>query len=175
MAPDVTTHRIRERTRSPSRFSKRLIVLGGALIGFGIATRLAAYQFRLLPPPADPLFGGGSERVLNSPLSRALPIPDAALGAVAYLLEAILLITGSSQRFATMPLIVLIYAAVAALMGIVGCGLTVYQIVALRTACTLCLGSALLSIVLVIPAFDEARAALARLLATQAHTAGGRR
>ena len=147
--------------RNPSAYSKRALVLTFTLIGFGIAARLAAYQLRLSPAPPEPLFGAGSERVLNSPLSHVLPIPDAAFGALAYATEAVLIAIGRSERFATMPLVVGAYATLAILMGLTSAGLIVYQLAVIGAACTLCLASALLSLGLVLPAVSEAKAAVA--------------
>ena len=137
------------------------MVLTLTLIGLGIAARLAAYQLRLSPPPPEPLFGAGSERVLNSSLSHVLPIPDAAFGALAYATEAVLIAIGRNERFATMPLVVGAYATLAILMGLTSAGLIVYQLAVIGAACTLCLVSALLSLGLVVPAVSEAKAALA--------------
>jgi hypothetical protein len=137
------------------------LVLTLTLIGLGIAARLAAYQLRLSPPPPEPLFGDGSERVLNSALSQLLPVPDAALGALAYAGEAALVAIGRNERFATMPLVVGAYAMLAILMALTSAGLIVYQLAVVGAACTLCLASALLSLGLVVPAVSEAKAALA--------------
>jgi hypothetical protein len=147
--------------RNPSGYSKRALVLTFTLIGFGIAARLAAYQLRWSPPPPEPLFGAGSERVLNSPLSHALPVPDGALGAFAYATEAVLVAIGRTERFATMPLVVGAYATLAILMALTSAGLIVYQLAVVGAACTLCLASALLSLALVVPAVSEAKAAVA--------------
>ena len=37
----------------------------------------------------DPFFPDGSLRILNSRISNILPIPDAALGAISYLVDAV--------------------------------------------------------------------------------------
>lgn len=154
--PDETSRR-----SGPSGYAKRAFVVALALTGFGIAARLAGYQLGWWPPPPEPLFGNGALRVLNSPLSRLLPIPDAALGAAAYGLEAVLAAIGGRERYATTPLVVAVYGAVACTMGLTSAGLIVYQLAVVRAACTLCIVSALVSWVLVVPAVSEARAAWA--------------
>jgi len=148
------------REPNPSAYSKRAVVMAFALAGLAIAARLAAYQLRILPLPPEPLFGDGARRVLNSALSRALPVPDAALGAAAYAVEAALVVMGGRARYASAPHVVGAYAAVAVLMGLTSAGLIVYQFLVVHAACTLCLASALVSLLLVAPALPEAKAAL---------------
>ncbi|HTQ06742.1 MAG TPA: vitamin K epoxide reductase family protein [Polyangiaceae bacterium] len=146
--------------RNPSRWTKRTTVLVLTLIGLVVAARLAAYQLHLASLPPDPIFGAGTERVLDSPLSHWLPVPDAVLGASAYAAEAVLVVLGRNDRFRTAPLLVFAYAAVALGMGVTAVVLVLYQAIGLRSGCTLCLGSALLSLLLAPPAFFEARATL---------------
>ncbi len=148
--------------RNPSRTSKRLASGALALLGAVIALRLAAYQMGWTAPPWEPLFGDGAERVLRSSFSRALPFPDAALGAVGYLAEALALAWGGAQRWRTQPLAVYLTAAIAAAMALGSAGLVALQVMWIHALCTLCLVSALLSLVLVIPAAMELAAAWKR-------------
>jgi len=48
-------------------------------------------------------FGAGSQNVLHSQLMRALPVPDSALGALGYLIEAVLGWAGSNERWRAQP------------------------------------------------------------------------
>ncbi|MGH7875641.1 MAG: hypothetical protein ACREQO_25900 [Candidatus Binatia bacterium] len=57
------------------------------LVGFGIALYLFLYQLGLFLNVWEPFFGNGSRKVLQSHLTRVLPVPDAALGALGYLIE----------------------------------------------------------------------------------------
>jgi uncharacterized membrane protein len=108
-----------------------------ALLGAAIATYLASIQLRQISLIWDPVFGSGStEAVLRSAFSRALPVPDAAVGALAYLLEAVLALSG---RF------VVAFAAVVLALAIAGIGLVIVQIVVVHAFCTLCLCSAAIS------------------------------
>ena len=147
---------------SPSRPSKRLASGALALLGAVVAVRLVAYQMGWTGPPWEPLFGGGTQRVLRSSVSRALPFPDAALGAVGYLAEALALAWGGAQRWRTQPRAVYLTAAIAAGMAIGSAGLVALQVLWIHALCTLCLVSALLSFVLVIPAATELAAAWKR-------------
>jgi uncharacterized membrane protein len=153
---------------NPSRYATRAAVLVCTLLGFAVAARLAAYQLHLASSPPDPIFGAGSERVLHSALSRMLPVPDAALGAAAYATEAVLVVLGRSDRAATAPVLVLAYAALASAMGLAAVGLVVYQAGILHAGCLLCLASALVSLLLVVPAWSEARVALEHVRARRA-------
>ena len=74
---------------NPSSWSQRLPIIGLALVGFGIATYLALYQWGIVSTVWDPIFGHGSAIILNSSVSRLLPVPDAALGALSYLVDAV--------------------------------------------------------------------------------------
>src|SRR5512142_1229035 len=75
-----------------------LVILG--LAGAAIAAYLALVQLGAIAHVWDPVFGERSSRaVLTSALSRALPVPDASFGAIAYLLEAGLAFAGTTRRF----------------------------------------------------------------------------
>ncbi len=131
----------------PSRWSARIPVAGLALIGFAIAAYLAAYQIGLLAAPWDPLFGAASaERVLHSALARALPLPDAALGAVGYAVEIAADLAGGRRRWLTHPWLVLVFGCIALGMALVGLALIVVQIAVVHAAGTLCLASAVISV-----------------------------
>jgi len=85
-------------TYNPSAWSDRVPLLVLALVGFGIAAYLALYQVGFFSSVWEPFFGNGSQIILHSRLSRFLPIPDAALGALGYTLEVISGISGGRGR-----------------------------------------------------------------------------
>ncbi len=147
----------------PSRWRDRLLLAAIAAIGLAISVYLAAYQLGAIAAPWDPLFGpASSARVLHSFVSRVLPVPDAAVGAVAYAVELALDLAGGRERWRTRPWLVVAFAAVAAGLGLAGVGLTLVQAFVVRAGCTLCLCSAVASIAIAIAvlAGDELRAAL---------------
>jgi uncharacterized membrane protein len=145
-------------TRQPSAWRERRWVALAALAGFGVATYLALVQLGVLPA-WDPLFGVRATRaVLFSALARRLPFPDAAAGAVAYLLEAVTVSVGGDDRGRERPGLVLAYAAIALGLGVAGVVLTVAQPLVAGAWCTLCLASAVISVALIVPALREARA-----------------
>jgi uncharacterized membrane protein len=149
------------RSPNPSRWSRRLLVAGLALLGCLVASYLTLYQVHALHSVWDPLFGGGSERVLTSSLSRALPVPDAALGGLAYLTEAVLELSGRRDRWYSQPWFVFATGLVAAGLGLTAVVLVISQPLLAGTFCTLCLVSAALSLTIAALVVAEVRAAVA--------------
>ncbi len=140
---------------NPSRWPARLTIAGLVLLGLGISSYLAAYQLGFIAHVWEPFFGQGSERVLHSFLSRLLPVPDAALGAGGYSLELIVALLGGADRWRASPKLVLFYGAIVAALALTGIGLTAVQLFVLHAACTLCLTSAALSLLIAWLARDE--------------------
>lgn len=135
-------------TGEPSDWPYRRAVAGLAVLGCCVALYLASYQLGLLPTVWDPIFGSASSQaVLTSPLSRALPLPDALLGGAAYVCEACLALTAGRDRWRFHPRLVLAYGVVLAGLALTSLGLVVMQVVVLRSACSLCLTSAAISFV----------------------------
>jgi uncharacterized membrane protein len=151
-----------------TRNRPRLLVVALALGGCALATYLALAQLGLFRA-WEPLFGAGSARVLHSRFSGLLPVPDAGLGAAAYLAEAATALPGPPDRARTWPLLVGIYVALGLGLGIAALGLLFIQAYVVRAWCTLCLASGVLSLLLAAPAAAEGldawrwhRAAVAR-------------
>ena len=148
---------------NPSSWSQRAPIIVLALIGFAIASYLALYQWGVLASVWEPFFGDGSRIILNSSISHLLPIPDAALGAFGYLLDAVTGIIGSRVRWRTMPWIVIIFGLAVGPLGVVSILLVIFQPVLFDAWCTLCLASALISVLMIGPAADEVLASLQHL------------
>ncbi|HEX9051431.1 MAG TPA: vitamin K epoxide reductase family protein [Anaeromyxobacter sp.] len=133
--------------RGLSRWRERSAVAIAAAAGLALSVYLAAYQLGAVAAPWDPLFGpASSARVLHSALSRALPLPDAAAGAIGYAAELAADLAGGRDRWRTHPWLVLAFGAIVAALALVGATLVVVQAAIVRAGCTLCLCSALLSI-----------------------------
>src|SRR3712207_131609 len=94
---------------NPSCWTQRLPIIGLVLVGFGIAGYLALYQLNIFTSVWEPFFGDGSRKILNSSVSHILPIPDAALGALGYLADAVTGSIGGRERWRTMPWIVILF------------------------------------------------------------------
>ena len=88
---------------NPSSKRRRIILAALAFIGFCVAGYLALYQLGLFSTVWEPCFGQGSHKILDSSLSRALPVPDAALGAAVYLADTLLTLSGDAERWRSKP------------------------------------------------------------------------
>jgi hypothetical protein len=134
-------------SRDPSDWRERLPALALSLTGCAIATYLALYQVNVLSNVWEPFFGAGSHIILKeSPISHMLPVPDAALGAMVYLLEAISESIGGRQRWRDLPGAVFVTGAVAAGLGLAALVLVAAQALWFHAYCTLCLASAACSL-----------------------------
>ncbi len=155
---------------NPSAWPGRLPIIGLALGGFGIAGYLALYQWGVIGDVWEPFFGDGSERILTSRVSYLLPVPDAALGALAYLVDAVTGAIGGRRRWRTMPWIVFLFGLAIGPLGAVSVILVILQPVLYDGWCTLCLASAVISLAMIGPAADEVLATLQEL--KRAHAEG---
>lgn len=140
---------------NPSEWSQRLPLVAVAIVGFFIALYLALYQWRVIPNVWEPFFGSGSRIVLNSSVSRLLPIPDAALGAIGYLADAISGVIGGRGRWRTMPWIVILFGLMVGPLGLISIILVILQPTYFGAWCTFCLASAAISLLMIYPAMDE--------------------
>jgi uncharacterized membrane protein len=147
--------------RDPSRMRAPILAL--SITGLLISSYLTLYQWGVFGSVWEPFFGDGSRAVLHSSLAKRLPIPDAALGAVMYLLEASLDAVGGTDRWRTMPWIVALFGLCAASLGAVSVLLVILQPLAFGHWCTFCLCSGAISITIAILAFDEIRAMVQQL------------
>jgi len=143
----------------PSAWPKRSAVAVLAFAGFVVSLNLAFYQYGLVPHVWEPFFGTGSRQVLMSSFSRALPVHDAAIGAVAYLFELVLELSGGTGRWRRRPWLVLLLAATAWAMAATALGLLALQTFMIHAYCSLCLLSAAISLTVPAFVFDEAVAA----------------
>jgi hypothetical protein len=140
---------------NPSDWVQRGPIIAMALIGFFISRYLAAYQLGHIAYPWDPFFGDGTRRVLESEVSKAWPVSDAGLGAVAYMFEALSGFMGGRNRWRTMPWMVLMFGVLVVPLGIVSIVLVILQPLAVGTWCTLCLITAAAMLAMISPAIDE--------------------
>lgn len=124
-----------------------------------VSTYLAAYQWGWVDSVWDPLFGNGTETVLDSEesemMKRWIGIPDAALGAWAYLTEAVLAFAGSERRWQFRPWLVVVFGLDVIPLGIVSSVLVVVQGMSVGAWCFLCLVTAAASLIMIPLAVDE--------------------
>lgn len=145
---------------NPATWSQRIPIVVLAMVGFFIAGYLTLYQIDAIPTVWEPFFGRGSVKILNSRVSHVLPIPDAALGAFGYLVDAVTGVIGGTHRWRRMPWIVIVFGLAVGPLGFVSVMLVVFQPVLFDAWCTLCLASAVVSIAMIGPAMDEMLASL---------------
>lgn len=111
-----------------------------AVIGAAISAHLAAYQLDWIASVWDPIFGlRSSAAVLHSGFSEALPVPDGAVGVVAYVVEAVLATIVSIQRRRRLRVL---YGLLVAGTALAGLGLVVLQVTVIGHLCVLCMASA---------------------------------
>ncbi len=140
---------------NPSSWPQRLPPIAAALAAFLIARYMAGFQLEHVDAVWDPFFGSGTERILDSEISRAWPISDAGLGSAIYAGEALMGYMGSPMRWRTMPWMVAFFGVAVIPLGVVSIALVIMQPVAVGTWCTLCLATALAMLVMIPLAVDE--------------------
>ncbi len=148
---------------NPAAWSQRLPIVGLALVGFGIASYLSLFQLDVVARVWEPFFGDGSRVILTSRVSHVLPVPDAALGAFSYLLDAVTGVVGGRARWRTKPWLVVLFGLAVGPLGAISILLVVLQPVMFDAWCTLCLASAVVSLAMIGPAMDEVLASLQHL------------
>ncbi len=145
--------------RNPSSWRQRVPICLLATVAFLLSTYMALYQWRLIGDVWDPVFGDGTRHVLDSDVSERMRgwigIPDAALGALAYLGDVIFGLAGSTRRWQDRPWMVVLFGLDVIPLGLVSVVLVVMQGAVVGAWCFLCLVTAAISLVLVALAYDE--------------------
>src|SRR5215472_12574573 len=147
-------------TYSPSSWLQRLPMIALGFVGFLIARHLTSYQLGQTGAVWDPFFSGGdgkngTEFIITSSVSRAWPIPDAGLGAAAYLIETLMGAMGTASRWRTMPWMVTLFFILVVPLGGVSIFFIIIQPVIIGTYCTLCLLAAAAMLVMIPLTLDE--------------------
>jgi hypothetical protein len=144
---------------NPSSWRQRVPICLLAVVGFLIAAYMGLYQWRLIGSAWDPIFGDQTQKVLDSDVSHRMlawfHIPDAAFGAFAYLGDAIFGLAGSTRRWQTRPWLVVLFGFDVIPLGVVSAILVGMQGAVVGSWCFLCLVTAVISLVLVVLAYDE--------------------
>jgi uncharacterized membrane protein len=145
---------------NPSSWKQRIPLVVIAFVGFLIALYMGLFQLKLFDSVWDPFFGEGSRKILTSQISKALPIPDAILGAFGYVLDVVTGIIGGTDRWKTKPWIVIVFGIAVGPLGLVSVLLVMFQPVLVGAWCTLCLVTAVISVAMISPAVDEMLASM---------------
>lgn len=146
---------------SPSSWFQRLPIIILAFGGLYISRYLTAYQLGHIEAVWDPFFSGGegpkngTEEIITSSVSEAWPVPDAGVGALAYMLEILVGIVGSSRRWRTMPWLVLLFGIMIVPLGVVSIVFIIIQPIVIGTWCTLCLLQAFFMLLQIPYSLDE--------------------
>lgn len=144
---------------NPSRWGERVVIAVFAGIAAVISGYMGLFQVGLIPTVWDPFFGEQTLRVLTSDVSHSLSrwfgIPDALMGMTAYLADVILVLAGSTRRWQFRPWVVAAFGVVVIPLGLVSVTLVVIQGVVLGMWCFLCIVTAVLSVALMVLAWDE--------------------
>jgi hypothetical protein len=130
---------------------RRYAVAVLAFAGLCIASYLTLYQVGVLDDVWEPFFGDGSRSVLDW----THPVPDAAAGVIAYAAEVVLSFVGDEDRVRTAPWAVLALGVVIVCGAVASIALLLIQPLAVGDWCTLCVCSAILSLVIFALAIDE--------------------
>jgi hypothetical protein len=144
---------------NPSSWRQRIPIAALAMVAFAISAYMALYQWKIIGDVWDPAFGEQSKRVLDSQTSETMRrwfrIPDAALGALAYLGDAIFGLAGSTRRWQDRPWLVVLFGLDVIPLGIVSIVLVAMQSTVVGFWCFLCLVTAAISVALIILSYDE--------------------
>lgn len=144
---------------NPSKWSQRLRIILLAAVATFIALYMGLYQWGLIDAVWDPVFGDQSMKVLDSDVSHEITrwvlVPDSILGALAYLGDIIFALAGSTRRWHDRPWLVIIFGLDVIPLGIVSSILIFMQGFVVGSWCFLCLITAVISLILVVLAYDE--------------------
>jgi hypothetical protein len=145
---------------NPSAWNQRIPVVFFAWVGFFVARYMGAFQMEYTATMWDPFFGNGTRKVLTSDVSESFPVSDAMLGAFSYLVDVLFGLAGGTHRWRTMPWVVIIFAILIFPLGVVSITLVILQPVSVGFWCTLCLTSAMISLIMIPFTIDEAVATI---------------
>jgi uncharacterized membrane protein len=158
---------VRPFPHNPSSWHQRIPICLLASVGAGICFHMSLFQWGFIESAWDPVFGEQSNRVLTSDIAKDLflfiGIHDAAMGALAYLGDAILGFAGSTRRWQYRPWMVVLFGIDVIPLGGISAILVACQAFILGEWCFLCLVAAVISLVLVWWAYDEVWVSLAYL------------
>ena len=155
---------------NPSGWGPRTCTIFLAVICWFLSRYLSAYQLSYIDGVWDPFFGGGTIRVLTSSVADFFPVSDAGLGALGYSLEAFLGWQGNTQRWRTMPWLVILFGFLVVPAGLISILLIVLQPIAVGAWCGLCLLIAACMLIMIVLTVSEVVASMEFLIETKRST-----
>ena len=147
-------------TYSPSTYLQRLPIIALAAMGFLISRHLAAYQLGHIEGAWDPFFAGshglnGTQTIITSDVSKAWPVADGGLGALAYMFEILMGAMGGRQRWRTMPWMVTMFGVLVVPLGVVSIYFIIIQPIVIGTWCALCFLAGIAMLIMIPYSLDE--------------------
>ncbi|WP_371421482.1 NAD-dependent epimerase/dehydratase family protein [Tardiphaga sp.] len=149
-------------TYSPSTDAQRLPIVAMGLIGLLTSRILTAYQLGHIDTAWEPFFVGsltdprnGTEEIITSAMSKAWPIPDGGLGTISYVLEILMAVMGTRDRWRTMPWMVTFFGILVIPLGVISIYFIISQPLVIGTWSTLALIAALAMLIMIPFALDE--------------------
>ncbi len=149
-------------TYSPSTDAQRLPIVAMGLVGLLTSRILTAYQLGHIDSVWEPFFTGslsdprnGTEEIITSGMSKAWPIPDGGLGTISYVLEILMAVMGTRDRWRTMPWMVTFFGILVIPLGVVSIYFIISQPLVIGTWSTLALIAGLAMLIMIPFALDE--------------------
>lgn len=152
---------------NPSAWGPRTCTIFLAIICWFLSRYLSAYQLGYIDTVWDPLFGSETIKVLTSSVAEFFPVSDAGLGAFGYSLEAFLGWQGNTQRWRTMPWLVILFGLFVVPAGLISILLIVLQPIAVGAWCGLCLFIAICMLIMIVLTVSEVVATVEFLIETK--------
>ena len=148
---------------NPSAWQQRTPVLILALSGFCVMLYLSLFQMQILTRGDQPFAPGASDFFVTSTIFSLQPIPDALVGAAAYLVAALTCLLGGASRWRNCCTLVLVNGLAVGPLGGISLLLMISQPLRLDAWSVFCFVSALISILMIGPVLDEVLATLQSL------------
>ncbi|NNM77792.1 NAD-dependent epimerase/dehydratase family protein [Sphingomonas sp. ID1715] len=149
-------------TYCPSTAAQRLPIVIMGVVGLLISRHLTAYQFGHIDNVWEPFFAGsaadprnGTAEIITSSVSKAWPIPDAGLGAVSYMIEILMAVMGTRDRWRTMPWMVTFFGILVIPLGVISIYFIIIQPIVIGTWSTPALIAGLAMLLMIPFALDE--------------------
>lgn len=136
-------------TYNPSAWIQRVPTVFLGTIAWFLARYMAAYQLGYIDTLWDPVFGDGTLKVIDSPISHSFPVSDAGLGAAAYTLDVVMGCQGGTNRWYTMPWCVVFFGILVIPLGAISILLIIIQPILVGAWCFWCLITALIMLLMI--------------------------
>ncbi|CCB87285.1 putative uncharacterized protein [Parachlamydia acanthamoebae UV-7] len=145
---------------NPSSWPQRAPIIALGFVCWFSSRYMASYQLGYLNHIWDPVFDNGTLKVITSSVSKAFPISDAGLGALAYTIETLTGFKGGIKRWYTMPWAVIFFGVLVIPVGLTSIILIMLQPILVGYWCFWCLLTAFCMLAMIALTVDEVAATL---------------